>query len=144
MIVEGGDSSRISALVVNSPSTFSDLVMNGGIAAAITLILTAAVVYFLIMHRQKGLLILTSTLSRPQMISLAVSSPSFSVINPIKEQQNRLVQRPLSVPDSPRSRPPKSAMKSYAETVKDKARVAVVIWYQYNIFCTIERSEPWR
>jgi hypothetical protein len=113
-----GDSSGISALVVSSPTTFSDLLMNGGIAAAIALMLTAAVIYFLIRKRVR-----TSKLSRPQMISPTVSSPSFSVINPLKEQQKRQLQRSLAVPDSPRSRPPNSAMKSYAETVKDEGEV---------------------
>ena len=76
------------------PTSFSDLLMNGGIAAGIGLLLTVAILYFIALRRRKrGALKLTSN----------PSPTSFSVINPLK-------------PQAPRSKPPKSAKKSYAET----------------------------
>jgi len=110
-----GDSSLGSAGVVTV--TFSDLLMNGGIAAAGGLITAVAILYAIIIFRKgKRALLLTSTpitaISTPQKnfltssSSSASSSSSFSVMNPLQERQ----QRPQLL--LPMSRPTKSSNKS--------------------------------
>jgi len=109
----GDSSSGISSSVAGS--TFSDLVLNGGIAAGIGVILTVAFFYIIVIYRKrKHALILTKTAtSIPQKISstsLSSSSSSFSVMNPLKEHQQR--------PRLPLNRPAKSLKKSGAASGK--------------------------
>jgi hypothetical protein len=92
------------------PVKFSDLLLNGGIAGGVALIVTLSILYFIASRRRKHVPSLTSrtTLSIPQQ------NNSFSVTNPLKKSQGRQGQRP----QAPLGKPPKSSKKSYAETVK--------------------------
>ena len=108
-----GDNSGISASVMTSPSIFSDLLMNGGIAAGIGFIITGVVILIFVKRRRKRVLKPTLTLSIPSS-----PSSSFEIMNPLKQRQQ--------IPQSPRSRPPKTAMKSYEDTVKDEATSAAI------------------
>ena len=111
----GDSSSGVSSSVAGS--TFSDLVLNGGIAAGIGVILTVAFFYTIVIYRKrKRALILTKTAtSIPQKISStslssSLASSSFSVMNPLKEHQQR--------PRLPLNRPAKSLKKSGAASGK--------------------------
>jgi hypothetical protein len=84
---------------------FSDLVLSGGVAGGLGLMITLAFLYAIIICRRKRKLSTTRTNS-----SSSSPSSSFSVVNPLKE----LRERPLA----PRSRPPKGSHKSYSDTVK--------------------------
>ena len=50
-----GDTSGISASEVKPPTSFSDLIMNGGVAAGIGLLLTVAILYFITLRRRNTL-----------------------------------------------------------------------------------------
>ena len=109
-----GDTSGIAGGGGAVTVKFSDLLMNGGVAAGIGLFVTISILYFVALRRrQRSVSILTS--ARTATSKATLTTPSFSVTNPLKEQ-SRLGQRP----QAPLSKPPKSAKKSYAETVKDE------------------------
>ena len=102
------DSSKgISDAGVEVPFKFSDLLLNGGIAGGVALIVTVSILYFIALRRRKHVSILTSS----STTLLKVQNNSFSVTNPLKRSQGQRPQAPLG-------KPPKSAQKSYAETVK--------------------------
>ena len=111
----GDSSSGISSSLAKS--TFSDLLMNGGIAGGIGVIVTVAFLYAIVICRkQKRALILTSTkapTSIPQKTALS-SSSSFSVMNPLKEHQQR--------PRLPLNKPIKSLKKGVVAASGKKIR----------------------
>jgi len=97
-----GDSSGISSSVVTA--NFSDLLMNGGIAGGVGVILTVAILYTIVICRRKRAFKLISSTAKttipliPQKnSSTSSSSSSFSVMNPLKEQgRQQRQQLPLN------------------------------------------------
>ena len=98
-----GDTSGISAGVSQVNATFSELIMNGGIAAGVGLIATSVFLYTIVICQRKRALTKTAT-SIPQknFLTSSSSSPSFLVINPLKEHQQQ-PQLPLSRPPTTKS-----------------------------------------
>ncbi len=78
---------------------FSELLINGGVAAGIGIITTVAILYAIILWQRKRALKLTSTTS---LSSIPHTMPSFSVVNPLKERQRQAL---------PLHRPTKSLRK---------------------------------
>ena len=91
-----GDTSGISAGVAQVNATFSELIMNGGIAAGVGLIATSVFLYAIVICRKRKRALTKTAPLIPQKNSLSSSSSSFLVINPLKERQQRPLSRPTT------------------------------------------------